>query len=99
MPYPAAEIDATINKQLDVSTLGVMSSFQSNQFAASKSANQLSNLTDNIFAQLTQLYQAKAAQTLETDKLATQILAQRSAGGQPQSPATNAGVNSGGPAA
>ena len=37
------------------------------------------------------------AGNLNNQALAAAILAERSAGGQPQAPATNAGVNSGGP--
>jgi hypothetical protein len=72
--------------------------FQQVQALTNKSAAQLSNLTDNVFLQMTQLYQADAAQQLQTNKLASDVLAQRSVGGQPQSSADNAGVGSGGPA-
>ena len=45
---------------------------------------------------MTQLYQANAANQLQTNKLASDILAQRSAGGQPQASANDPGVTTGG---
>jgi hypothetical protein len=84
MPYPAPEIDATVNKAMDQCLVEEIQAFKANQFTASKSANQLSNLTDNVFLQMTQLYQAQAAQLVQTNKLAQDILSQRSAMNQPQ---------------
>ena len=84
MPYPATEIDATAAKAMDESFIEEMSMFRGVLAAANKSAQQLSNLTDNIFLQMTQLYQAQAAQLTQANKLASDILAQRSAMNQPQ---------------
>jgi len=99
MAYPATEIDACIGKSMDVLFQGNVAQFQQVQALANKSAAQLSNLTDNVFLQMTQLYQANASQVLQTNRLASDILSQRSAGGQPQSSANDAGVSSGGTAA
>ena len=97
MPYPATEVDATQCKAMDVLFQGNVAQFQQVQALSNKSAAQLSNVTDNVFLQMTQLYQASAAQQLQMNKLAADILAQRSAGGQPQASAADAGVNQGGP--
>ena len=84
MAYPEATVDATINKAMDESFVEEMQSFKQVQFLNTKSAGALSNLTDNIFVQMTQLYQATASQLLQTNKLAGDILAQRSAMNHPQ---------------
>jgi hypothetical protein len=84
MAYPATELDATANKLLDTAVLEESQSFRQLQFLAGKSAQQLSNCTDNIFLQMTQLYQAQASQLVQTNKLASDILAQRSSMNQPQ---------------
>jgi hypothetical protein len=84
MPYPATEVDAGIGKSMDVLFQGLVGQFQQVQALANKSAAQLSNLTDNIFLQMTQLYQASASQQLQMNKLAADILSQRSAMNQPQ---------------
>jgi hypothetical protein len=98
MAYPETNIDAALEKSMDVLFQGNVAQFQQIQALSNKSSAQLSNLTDNVFLQMTQLYQANAANQLQTNKLASDILAQRAAGGQPQSPAGDAGVNSGAPA-
>jgi len=82
--YPADMIDATINKTLDEAFVGTMQAYSQVQAAANKSAQQLSNMTDNIFLQMTQLYQAQASQLVQMNKLAADILSQRSAMNQPQ---------------
>ncbi len=82
--YPAPTVDATINKSMDQAFVGAASLHQTVLALADKSAAQLSNLTDNSFNQQTQLWQSNAAQVLMGNKLAQDILHQRSAGGQPQ---------------
>ena len=84
MAYPEATLDATQNKAMDVLFQGNVAQFQQIQALANKSAAQLSNLTDNIFLQMTQLYQANASQLVQENKLASDILQQRSAMNQPQ---------------
>ena len=84
MGYPATDIDPTLNKELDVAVAEEMQAFRQTLFAANKSAQQLSNMTDNVFLQMTQLYQAMASQLVQTNKLASDILSQRSAMNQPQ---------------
>ena len=84
MPYPSPEIDATSNKAMDQAFVQGMQMYQQVQAASAKSAQQLSNMTDNIFLQMTQLYQAQASQLVQMNKLAADILSQRAAMNQPQ---------------
>lgn len=85
MGYPATEIDATVNKSMDLAFVHESGFFNQVIGLANKSAQQLSNVTDNAFLQMVQLWQANAAQVLMDNKLAENILAQRSAMNQPQS--------------
>lgn len=82
--YPEPLVDATVAKAMDEAFVQQMQMFQQTLAASNKSAQQLSNLTDNIFLQMTQLYQAQASQLVQMNKLASDILAQRSAMNQPQ---------------
>jgi hypothetical protein len=84
MAYPTQEIDATINKTIDVAFVNQANFFNQVLGLANKSAAQLNNLTDNSFLQMEQIWQSTAARVLMTDKLAEDILAQRSAMNQPQ---------------
>lgn len=84
MAYPDVAIDATINKAMDQGFVNEQSMFNQVIGLANKSAQQLSNVTDNAFLQMVQLWQANAAQVLMDNKLAENILAQRSAMNQPQ---------------
>jgi hypothetical protein len=63
---------------------GTVAQFQQVQALANAANQQLANLTNNVFLQMTQLYQAMSAQLAQTNKMASDILAQRSAEYQPQ---------------
>ena len=84
MAYPEAAIDATVAKAMDQAFVNQAAFFNQTIGLANKSAQQLSNITDNVFLQVTQLWQSTAAQVLMANKLAADILSQRSAQGQPQ---------------
>lgn len=84
MAYPDVVVDATINKVLDQEFVNQAAMFNQTIGLSNKSAAQLSNVTDNAFLQMVQLWQANAAQVLMDNKLAETILAQRSAMNQPQ---------------
>lgn len=81
--YPESLVDATVAKAMDEAFVQQMQMFQQTLAASNKSAQQLSNLTDNIFLQMTQLYQAQASQLVQMNKLAADIMAQRAARDQP----------------
>jgi hypothetical protein len=83
MAYPEATVDATVNKSMDMAFVNQSSFFNQTIGLANKSSQQLSNVTDNIFLQMVQLWQATSAQVLMTNRLAENILAQRSATNQP----------------
>jgi hypothetical protein len=84
-PYPdASGMDSLTASNVDKLFVGNIGQFQQVQALANKSATQLSNMTDNVFLQMTQLYQAQASQVVQDNKLAESILAERAAQYQPQ---------------
>ncbi len=107
MPYPATEIDPLICKALDQSFADGQNATRERYNTSQEGNNLVRELIRNASAQNEDLNAKAAAQTqiLITTKaadallnggLANDILAQRSAGGQPQSGAADAGVNAGG---
>ena len=96
MAYDPTVLQADIAEASSKLFATTVAQFSQVQALANKSAAQLSNMTDNVFLQMTQLYQATAAQLIQVSKLASDILQARSAGGQPQASAADAGVSGGG---
>jgi hypothetical protein len=67
--------------------------------AAAAGDNAVAELVRNQFAHIQTVSAAVVANTLLNGQIPGNVLAERSAGGQPQSSAANSGVNSGGPSA
>jgi hypothetical protein len=78
-------VDATIAKAMDQALFDQAQIFRAQQTRATAGDAAVAELTRNVFLQGEQLIGAHAAQTLETDRLSQQILAQRSARDQPAS--------------
>lgn len=87
MAYPESSIDATISKRMDMSFADQGDEFraQTNRGRAGDAA--VAELVRNGNARAALMIDARAAQVLLTDKLAEDILAQRSARDQPGSTA------------
>ncbi len=92
----AETIDATVAHVLDQQFAEQVNVFRAQQNRATAGDAAVAELVRNNAAQADMLIGARAAQTLLVDPLASSVLSQRSAGGQPQASAADAGVNSGG---
>lgn len=109
MPFPKTEIDATIDQLTTQGFADGQTAFRQQLVRGEAgnglvtellrvSAQQNNDLNSKSASQTQTLITTKAADALLNGGLAMNILNQRSAGGQPQASANDAGVNSGGPA-
>jgi hypothetical protein len=107
MPFPKTEIDATID-QMTTQGFADGQAILRKQAIRSEAGNELvtelvrasgqttNKLIDVSAGQTQTLITTKAADAILNGGLAMNILGQRSAGGQPQASAVDAGVNAGG---